>query len=101
MRACQEWPRGCIPAGFYAPVASPVPVLMLSGQLDAATPAHFGSAATRSLPNRRRILIRNAAHWYFDDCLRDLVSVFVARGSARDLDTRCVEALRRPPFVTQ
>jgi pimeloyl-ACP methyl ester carboxylesterase len=101
MRACQEWPRGRIPAGFYAPVASPVPVLMLSGQVDAATPAHFGGAAARSLPNSRQILIRNAAHWYFDDCLRDLVSDFVVRGSARDLDTRCIEALRRPPFVTQ
>ena len=101
MRACQEWPRGRIPEGFYAPVASPVPVLMLSGQLDAATPGHFAAAAARSLPNSRQILIRNAAHWYFDDCLRDLTADFIAKGLARDLDVRCVEALRRPPFVTQ
>jgi pimeloyl-ACP methyl ester carboxylesterase len=101
MRACQEWPRGRIPDGFYAPVTSPAPVLMLSGELDAATPAHFAGAAARSLPNSRQILIRNAAHWYFEDCLRDLMADFIAKGSARDLDARCVETLRRPPFVTQ
>jgi pimeloyl-ACP methyl ester carboxylesterase len=98
-RACQEWPRGSIPADFYLPVVSRVPVLMLSGELDAATPAHYGAAAARSLPNSHQILIRNAAHAYFDDCLRDLVADFVAKGSARGQDTRCVEALRRPPFV--
>jgi pimeloyl-ACP methyl ester carboxylesterase len=101
MRACQEWPRGRIPDGFYAPVTSPAPVLMLSGELDAATPAHFAGAAARSLPNSRQILIRNAAHWYFEDCLRDLMADFIAKGSARELDARCVETLRRPPFVTQ
>jgi pimeloyl-ACP methyl ester carboxylesterase len=101
VRACREWPRGPIPPEFYAPVVSRAPVLMLSGQLDAATPAHWGGAAARSLPNSRQILIRNAAHWYFDDCLRDLAADFVAKGSARDLDTSCVETLRRPPFVTQ
>ena len=100
VRACAEWPRGSIPAAFHEPVASPVPVLMLSGELDAATPAHYAAAAARSLPNSRQVLIRNAAHWYFDDCLRDLVAEFVARGSARELDTRCVEQIRRPPFVT-
>jgi pimeloyl-ACP methyl ester carboxylesterase len=93
--------RGTIPAEFYAPVTSSVPVLMLSGELDAATPAHFGSTAARSLPNSRQILIPNAAHVYFDDCLRDLVADFLAKGSARDLDVRCLAALRRPPFVTE
>ncbi len=46
------------------------------------------------------VLIRNAAHEYFDDCLCDLAAEFFTRGSARDLDTACVDTLRRPPFVT-
>jgi len=101
VRACQEWPRGRVPPEYHAPVASRVPVLMLSGLLDPATPPHWGAAAARSLPNSRQILIRNAAHWYFDDCLRNLAADFVAKGSVRDLDTRCIETLRRPPFLTQ
>jgi len=82
-------------------VASGVPVLMLSGELDAATPAHYATEAARTLPNARQVLIRNVAHDYFDNCLRDLVAEFIARGSARELDTRCVDTLRRPPFVTR
>ena len=78
-----------------------MPVLLLSGELDAATPAHYATTLARGLPNARQVLIRNAAHEYFADCLRDLVADFFAQGSARDLDTRCVETLRRPPFVTR
>jgi pimeloyl-ACP methyl ester carboxylesterase len=101
VRACREWPRGAVPPEFHAPVASPVPVLMLSGERDPATPAHFATEAARSLPNSRQILIRNGAHAYFNGCLRDIVADFVAKGSARDLDLRCVETLRRPPFATR
>src|SRR2546425_859889 len=101
VRPCREWPRGAAPAAFYEPVASAVPVLLLSGELDAATPAHYATTLARGLPNARQVLIRNAAHEYFADCPRDLVADFFAQGSARDLDTRCVETLRRPPFVTR
>ena len=100
VRACQEWPRGDIPAGYFEPVRSDVPVLIFSGELDAATPARFASEAARSLPNSRQILIRNAAHADWSDCLQSLALDFIARGSARDLDTTCVLALRRPAFVT-
>jgi pimeloyl-ACP methyl ester carboxylesterase len=101
LRACQEWPRGDVPPEYYDPVASDVPVLMLSGELDAATPAHFASEAARSLSNSRQIVIRNAAHAYWYDCMQSLVSDFFARRSARDLDTTCLQRLRRPPFVTE
>lgn len=99
-RACQEWPRGEVPAAYYAPIVSEAPVLMLSGELDAATPARFATAVARALPNARQILIRDAAHDYDEDCVRDVIAAFVERGSARGLDAGCVGELRRPPFVT-
>ena len=101
VRACQEWPPGDIPPSYYEPVTSDAPVLMLSGELDAATPPHFARTASRSLPNSRQIVMRNAAHAYWYDCMQTLVAEFLARGSARELDTRCVRELRRPPFVTE
>ncbi|HEV2667922.1 MAG TPA: alpha/beta fold hydrolase [Blastocatellia bacterium] len=101
VRACQEWPRGSIPAGYYQPVKSAVPVLMLSGELDPATPARFGAAAAQSLPNSRQVLIRNEAHSYSSDCLRNLIAEFIAKGSAKSLDTACVELARRPRFATE
>jgi len=100
VRACREWPRADVPAAYYAPVVSRAPVLMLSGELDPATPARYASAAARTLPNARQIVLRNVAHDYLHDCLRDLVAEFFERGSANALDTRCIASLRRPPFVT-
>jgi len=101
LAACREWPRADIPSAYYEPVRSDAPVLILSGELDAATPARYGAAAARSLPNSRQVLIRNASHAYWNDCTQVLVATFIARGSARDLDTGCVRDLRRPPFVTE
>ena len=101
VRACQEWPRAAIPPGYYEPVTSDVPVLMLSGELDAATPAHLGAMAARSLPNSRQIVIRNAAHAYGYGCMQNLVTEFLSKASARDLDVTCVTELRRPTFATE
>ena len=70
VRACEEWPTGSVPAAYWEPVRSNVPVLMLSGDIDGATPAHFGAAV--------------AMH-----------------GSARDLDTACLDHVERPPFATE
>jgi pimeloyl-ACP methyl ester carboxylesterase len=61
VRACQEWPRGEIPPSYYEPVRSGVPVLMLSGELDAATPrtslarppARYPTAVRSSCETRR------------------------------------------------
>jgi pimeloyl-ACP methyl ester carboxylesterase len=101
VRACQEWPRGSIPAAYYQPVKSAAPVLLLSGALDPATPARFGQVAAQSLPNSRQVLIPNEAHSYGGGCLRNLIAEFIAQGSAIGLDTSCVELIRRPPFVTE
>ena len=100
MQACQEWPRSDVPASFYDPVTADVPVLMLSGELDPATPPQFAATAARSLPNSRQILIRNAAHAYWYPCMQRLVAEFISRGSARDLDVTCVQQVARPPFAT-
>src|SRR5262245_50707365 len=99
--ACQEWPRSEVPAAYYEPVTSDVPALILSGDLDAATPPHFAAAVARSLPNSRHIVIRNAAHAYWQECPQRLVADFLSTGSARDLDVTCVQQMRRPPFVVR
>jgi pimeloyl-ACP methyl ester carboxylesterase len=101
LRACREWPRAQVPPAYYEPVTSAVPALILSGELDAATPAHFARTAARSLRNGRHVIARNVAHDYSSDCMQRLVAEFIAAGSARDLDIACVHALRRPPFVTR
>ena len=97
-QACREWPRGEVPAEYFEPLNSPVPVLMLSGELDGATPAQLGTDASRSLSNSRQILLRNTAHGYASDCVKGIIAQFIAKGSAQALDVSCADTSRRPPF---
>ena len=98
--ACREWPRADVPEGFRDAVASDAPVLMLSGELDPASPPWLAAEAVRRLPNGLQVTLPRGAHGYFNDCLSGITAEFVARGSARGLDTSCLARARRPPFVT-
>src|SRR5262249_50642179 len=40
--ACREWVRGWLPPGFWTPIKSDVPVLVLTGALDHLTPPRYG-----------------------------------------------------------
>jgi pimeloyl-ACP methyl ester carboxylesterase len=98
--ACREWPRADVPEGFTDPVKSDAPVLLLSGELDPASPHWLGAEAVRHLPNGLQATIPSGGHGYFSPCLSSLVTEFVTKGSARGLDTSCLANSRRPPFIT-
>lgn len=101
IRACQEWPKGDIPSGYINLVKSDLPVLMISGEVDGASPPWFGERALKVLPNGRQLKIRYLGHQMDDPCLRDIFKIFIASGSAKDLDTSCTEAIRRPAWATE
>ncbi|HYJ14684.1 MAG TPA: alpha/beta fold hydrolase [Candidatus Limnocylindria bacterium] len=100
-QACAHWPRGEIAPHYYQPVRAATAVLMLSGDIDPATPAAFGAQALETLPNGRQVVLRNTPHSYESSCARALILTFIASGSATELDTRCAARLRRPPFATE
>lgn len=99
--ACDAWPRSDSPGDFFLPVKSVVPILLLSGDMDPATPMEFAKALTQDLPNSRQIVLRNTAHSYNSDCARALAVEFIAKGSAQRLNARCAEIMRRPRFLTE
>ena len=99
--ACRIWPRGAgIDAGFQQPLRSTVPVLVLSGDADVATPPADAERAIRDLPNARHIVFPNQSHAFSNPaCAGQLILAFVTVGSASGLETSCVAATRRPPFT--
>jgi hypothetical protein len=99
--ACAEWPRAGVPADFFLPVKAETTVLLLSGDIDPATPLEFGRMISKSLSNSRQIVLRNTAHRYDSDCARRLAVEFIDNGSAENLDPRCAEGLRGPRFLTE
>lgn len=99
-RACREWPRAAVPRDFTDPVASDAPVLLLSGEVDPASPHWIGAEVARHLPNGRQVTIPDGGHGYFSPCISEMTATFLSRGSARGLDISCLQSVERPPFVT-
>lgn len=101
MQACEVWRRGDRPRRYSQPVHSNIPVLLISGHLDPATPPSGAEETARRLPNSLHIAIRNGSHSYagLSPCVDNIMAIFIERGSVSGLDTACINQIRRPPFV--
>lgn len=99
MRACEFWPRGEVSPGFYDPVTSNVPTLILSGDLDPVTPPTWGESVLPHLANARHIVVPATGHGAITTgCGMRIATQFINSASVENLDVNCLEALRRPPF---
>lgn len=99
VRACSVWPRGKVPAGFAGEVTSEVPVLLISGDRDPATPPRWGEQVARGLKRSRHVVFRRGAHAGRSPCVRRLLGAFLARGSVEGLDASCTEEAPKVAFV--
>jgi pimeloyl-ACP methyl ester carboxylesterase len=100
IRACQVWPRGKVPADFYEPVRSAVPVLILSGGIDPATPPRHGEQVAATLPNAKHLVAPQVGHGVsLHGCAPRLIESFFRAGTAARLDGKCLERIPRPLFV--
>jgi pimeloyl-ACP methyl ester carboxylesterase len=99
--ACNEWPRGDIPENYIELVKSNAPVLLIAGEVDAASGPWFPEAAVKLLPNGRLIKIRYYGHQFGEPCTKSIFSTFIEKGSAAGIDASCTDAIRRPPFATE
>jgi pimeloyl-ACP methyl ester carboxylesterase len=97
MKACAEWPRANVPASFLDPIKSDVPVLLVSGELDAVTPPSIAEATVRNFLNGRQLKVTNASHFSYE-CVENVIATFIEKGTTQGLDTSCLEQIRRPPF---
>jgi pimeloyl-ACP methyl ester carboxylesterase len=97
LRTCAFWPKGEAPKP--APIHSDVPVLLLSGELDPATPPRWADAAAETLPHSVRLVVKGVGHGATaEGCVPQLIERFIERGSEAGLDASCLAPLQRPPF---
>ena len=99
---CDAWPKGRRPAGFHAPLASNVPALLLSGELDPVTPPAYATRVVRTLPNARALVLRGQGHNVIGaGCMPKLFARFLETADAKALDAKCLDALAyTPPFTS-
>jgi pimeloyl-ACP methyl ester carboxylesterase len=98
---CADWPRGKVPAAFYNIPVSRVPVLLLSGGLDPATPPRHAARVASALgPQARHLVVAQAGHGVLGiGCMRDVLYRFLAAeedGEALAVDMQCIDAVPRP-----
>lgn len=101
MQACEIWPAGRLPEGYHRPVSSQVPILLIAGGLDPATPPHWARQAAAHLPNSTLLDVPYASHSIAGalGCVDQIASRFLLEGSGQGLDTSCVEQLQPVPFA--
>lgn len=103
--ACALWPRGDIPKGYAEPTRSDVPALILTGQWDPVTPPVYGDTAAKYLPNSLHLVVPHGGHGFGGldglDCVDNLITDFVERGTTSGLDTSCVKNIRRKGFLIE
>ena len=99
VKACEFWPKGSVEPSYYEPVVSDVPALILSGELDPATPPSWGESVAKHLKNARHLAVAGTGHGVVGTaCGNRLVKEFIERGTAAGLDTSCASTIRRPGF---
>lgn len=103
--ACSFWPKATVAAGFWEPLTSPAPTLIITGWLDPATPPEWAVEVQRDLPNSLNVVIRDGAHGPGGlaniMCYPKLIGDFLANGTPYGLDTSCVKEMKRQPFLTK
>jgi pimeloyl-ACP methyl ester carboxylesterase len=101
--ACAVWPVTKVADSFLAPVVSAVPVLIMAGERDPATPATDGKSVARALANGRYLLIKGAGHtrdgMSDQECVDALLTQVIEQGAVGRLDTSCTSRMKRPPFI--
>ena len=98
---CDIWPRGAVPAGFHAPVTSDVPILIVTGENDAASPPYLAEFSAKFLSRARFVLAAVQGHALSVDraCVERVALEFYRRGETRGLDVSCLERTELPAFT--
>jgi len=96
---CSIWPAGILDEDFKIPLATDIPVLLLSGEVDPITPPAYASLAAVDLDNALLLTGRLQGHGMAPrGCTNEVMAEFVAEADPQSLDTECFERQFAMPF---
>lgn len=103
-RACREWPLGAVPPDHAAPVTADVPVLLMTGSLDASTPPAWAEEVAGHLARARHVIIEDLPHFpdglSHMECYDRIIDAFLRDPQPDKVDTSCLPSMKPPPFRT-
>ena len=98
--ACNVWNSDTLHIPLSEHKTSKLPVLLISGGRDSATPPHYGEQVLAHFPNGRHIIVPQAGH-SFDrmmGCIELMINDYVISGSNKNLNVDCVNEITFPSF---
>ena len=96
---CSVWPTGPVDAGFKVPLATDIPVLLLSGDADPITPPGYANLAMVDLQNARHLIGADQGHGQIAvGCTPRLVAKFIDAADIDAVDGACMERSFVMPF---
>jgi pimeloyl-ACP methyl ester carboxylesterase len=97
---CSVWPAGPVDEGFHEPLATDIPVLLLSGEVDPITPPEYAELAMVDLEVAQHLTGRKQGHGQAAvGCTPRLIAQFVTSpGRLPEEDTACLERSFVMPF---
>ena len=97
---CSGWPPGRVDPDLFAPLASQVPALMLSGEADPVTPPASAARAAEGFRDVLQVVVAGQGHGQIGlPCAGRLIAKFLDLGTARGLDPGCLAKALPVPFV--
>ena len=98
---CNYWPgQYTLKNEYYEPIASAIPTLALSGQLDPVTPPMWGDLTVAHLPQATHLIAHNAAHIVaLRGCGPKLVRAFLNNPDAPLMQAECLTDLPKVTFM--
>ncbi|MCL1078499.1 alpha/beta hydrolase [Parashewanella spongiae] len=89
---CEIWKMPTVEHSFSEPISSDIPTLLLSGELDPATPPAWGDLATAKLANSLHLVAPYATHNVAaQSCANQLIADLVTSGTVKDIDGSCLD----------
>lgn len=100
VEAAGLWPRGAAPDDLFEPLTGRIPVLLVAGELDPATPPDFARRIAANLDNARVAVFAGGSHSgeNFID-LDAMMHAFVTTPDPRALDLSAAESSRPLPLI--
>jgi len=96
---CSIWPRGPVDDGFVEPLATDIPVLLLSGSADPITPPRYAELAAVELANAVHLVGEQQGHGQLAaGCTPKLIAQFISTAEPAGLDPGCMERAFVMPF---
>ena len=96
---CSVWPAGPIDDEFKTPLATDLPVLLLSGDADPITPPRYAELAKADLVNALHLIGKDQGHGQIGvGCTRRLVADFIDSADLGSIDAECLERSFVMPF---